>query len=431
VSARRIWSAIGIAAVIVIVAVAAFVFWPAPAAKAVAAPAATPALIARGQYVATAADCVACHTRPGGQPYAGGRAFVLPFGTIYSPNITPDRATGIGGWSAGQFLRAVKEGVDEDGRELYPAFPYTSYHRMSDEDVLAVQAYLATLPAASAPRRENRLAFPFNQRPLMRFWKLLFMPRGGFQPDASKSADWNRGAYLVTALGHCAECHTPRNLMYGLKSGQALSGETMQGWTAWNITSDPHHGIGAWSTADLAAYLKYGYAPGHGGANGPMKEAIDYSLSRLTPQDLSAIAVYLKSVKASDRGPATDGNPPALSASTLTGPPAQEAADAGGRKIFEGACASCHAWNGEGQETPMAALHGLPSVGDPKGVNVIQTVLHGSSVTAPQGHAFMPSFRADYSDAEIAAVANYVTAHFGGQAASAEPKDVAKARGLD
>jgi mono/diheme cytochrome c family protein len=166
VTARRVWSAIGAVVVIAIIAVIAFVFWPAPAPKAVAAPAASPALIARGQYVATAADCVACHTRPGGQPFAGGRAFVLPFGTIYSPNITPDRATGIGGWSAGQFLRAVKEGVDDDGDELYPAFPYTSYHRMSDDDVLAVRAYLATLPAVSAPRRENALAFPFNHHSL-------------------------------------------------------------------------------------------------------------------------------------------------------------------------------------------------------------------------------------------------------------------------
>lgn len=425
---RRLLAIIVGLVLIGVLAAAAFAFWPAGPAKAVAAAPAIPELVARGQYIATAADCVACHTTPGGQPYAGGRAFRLPFGTIYSPNITPDRQTGIGSWSDGEFLRAVREGVGDDGEELYPAFPYTSYHRMSDADVLAVRAYLATLPAAHAPNRANDLSFPFNQRPLMRFWKLLFMPRSGFQGDASKPPEWNRGAYLVTALGHCGECHTPRNLMYGLKTSQALSGETMQGWTAWNITSDAHHGIGAWSTGDLAGYLRYGYAPGHGAANGPMKEAIDYSLSKLTPADLQAIAVYLKSVPASSRGPALGAAPPSLSGSTLTGPPISETADAGGRKIFEGACASCHAWNGQGQETPMAALAGLPSVADPKGVNVVQTVLRGSSVNAPQGHAFMPSFGADYSNAEIAAAANYVVTHFGGVAGQVKPADVAKAR---
>ena len=425
---RRLLAVIAGLVALGIIAAVALAFWPAGAARAVAAPARTPDLIARGQYVATAADCVACHTNAGGQPYAGGRAFVLPFGTIYSPNITPDRQTGIGGWTDAEFLRAVHDGVGREGEELYPAFPYTSYHRMSDADVLAVKAYLETLPAVHAPVHPNGLRFPFNQRPLMRFWKLLFMPRGGFEDDSAKPADWNRGAYLVTALGHCGECHTPRNLMYGLRAGQALSGETMQGWTAWNITSDPHHGLGDWSVPEITAYLQYGYASGHGAANGPMKEAIYYSLSKLTPDDLRAIAVYLKQTKASDRGPAQGGNPPALSASTMTGPPTNDAGEAYGRQVFEGACASCHAWNGEGQQTPMAALHGLPSVNDPKGVNVIQTVLRGSSVTAPQGHAFMPAFRADYSDAEIAAVANYVVAHFGGQTGSATPADVAKAR---
>ncbi|MDB5476522.1 MAG: hypothetical protein JWP49_2033 [Phenylobacterium sp.] len=425
---RRVLSVILSLAVIGVIVAAAIAYWPAGPARAVAAPARTPELIARGQYIATAADCVACHTTEGGQLYAGGRAFKLPFGTIYSPNITPDRETGIGGWTDAAFLRAVKQGVDDDGQELYPALPYTSYHRMSDGDVLALKAYLDTLPAAHAPNHPNALSFPFNQRPLVRFWKILFMPRSGFAPDASKPADWNRGAYLVTALGHCGECHTPRNLMYGLKTGQALSGETVQGWSAWNITSDPHHGIGGWGAGDIAAYLKSGYAPGRGAANGPMKEAIDYSLSKLTPDDLTAIAVYLKSTPASDRGPAADANPPSLSASTLTGPASGDTGDAYGRRVFEGACASCHAWNGQGQQTPMAALHGLPSVADPKGINVIQTVLRGSSVTAPEGHAFMPSFRADYSDAEIAAAANYVVEHFGGASGRATPKDVAKAR---
>ncbi|MDB5446510.1 MAG: cytochrome c [Phenylobacterium sp.] len=425
---RRALTILGGLVVIVLVAVAAFLFWPAPPAPAVAAQPATPELVQRGAYVATAADCVACHTAAGGVPYAGGRAFRLPFGTIYSPNITPDRDTGIGRWTDGDFLRAVHKGVDDEGRELYPAFPYTSYAAMSDADALAIKAYLFSLRPVRRAAPENALAFPFNQRPLMRVWKLLFMPRHGFQADAAKPADWNRGAYLVTALGHCGECHTPRNLLYGLKSGQALSGETIQGWSAWNITSDPAHGIGAWTNGELAAYLGQGYAPGRGAAGGPMKEAVDYSLAKLTPADLSAIAVYLHTVKASDRGPEINPNPPTLAASTLTDPPRSERARGSGRELFAGACASCHAWNGQGQQTPIAALRGLPSVGDPAGLNVVQTVLRGSSVSAPEGHAFMPAFGADYSDTEIAAVSNYVVEHFGGRAGHVTPGDVAKAR---
>jgi mono/diheme cytochrome c family protein len=425
---RRALSVIVALIVMGIIVAAVIAFWPAGEARAVPTQPATPELIARGQYVATAADCAPCHTTQGGQPYAGGLAFKLPFGTIYSPNITSDRETGIGSWTDAEFVRAVRDGVGRHGEQLYPALPYTSYHRMSDADAVALRAYMQTMPAVKARAPANDLSFPFNQRPLLRFWKILFMPRGGFKPDASKPADWNRGAYLVTALAHCGECHTPRNLLYGPKGGQALSGETIQGWTAWNITSDPHHGIGGWATGDVVNYLRNGYAPGRGAANGPMKEAIDYSLSKLTPEDLAAIATYLKTTKASSRGPAMGGVPPTLSASTMTGPPTNDRGDAYGRRVFEGACASCHAWNGQGQQTAIAELAGLPAVADPKGVNVIQTVLRGSSVAAPQGHAFMPAFRADYSDQEIAAVANYVVEHFGGVTGRATSKDVARAR---
>jgi mono/diheme cytochrome c family protein len=425
---RRALAIVGVIVAMLVVAALAFLFTPPPRPRAVTAPPATPELITHGAYVAIAADCVACHTAVGGKPFAGGRAFKLPFGTIYSPNITPDRETGIGGWTDGEFLRALHQGVGADGRELYPAFPYTSYVRMTDGDALALKAYLFSLPPVRSQTPPNELAFPFNVRPLMRAWKLLFMPRSGFQADPAKPADWNRGAYLVTALGHCGECHTPRNLLYGLKLRQALSGETIQGWTAWNITSDPTHGIGAWSPQEITGYLGQGYAIGRGVASGPMKEAVEYSLSRLTPGDLSAIAVYLQSTNAIARGPVIEANPHALAASTLTDPPRSEAADGAGRQLFAGACASCHAWNGAGAQTPVAALRGLRSVSDPRGRNAVQTILHGASVDTAQGHAFMPAFAADYSDAEIAAVANYVIGHFGGKTGQVTPKDVARAR---
>jgi mono/diheme cytochrome c family protein len=408
---------------------AVVLLWPAPPLPTVNAAPANAELVAEGRYVATAADCIACHTVPGGQPFAGGRAFTLPFGTIYSPNITPDREHGIGSWTDAQFVRAVKEGVGPHGEELYPALPYPSYHRMSDADALSVKAYLFSLAPVAAPSRANALVFPFNQRPLMRFWKLLFMPRHGFTPDPRQSPQWNRGAYLVTAVAHCGECHTPRNLMYGPESGQALAGETVQGWTAWNITSDPHHGLGTRSPEAISQYLHYGYAPGIGAAGGPMKQAIDYSLSQLSAADLNDIAIYLKTVPGRARGPATGAVPQHVAASSPAFPSTGDPhANATGRRVFEGACAGCHAWNGQGQVTSIANLGGLPSVNQPQGVNVIQTVLHGNSVDAPQGSATMPAFGAGYSDTEIAAVANYVVGRFGGQSGAARASDVAKAR---
>jgi mono/diheme cytochrome c family protein len=372
--------------------------------------------------MATAADCIACHTTEGGKAFAGGRAFKLPFGTIYSPNITPDPATGIGSWTDGEFLRAMHDGVGRDGEQLYPAFPYTSYSKMSDEDALAIKAYLFTLAPVQTTDQANDLAFPFDQRRFVRFWNILFAPNAHFRGTPGQSGEWNRGAYLVTAVGHCGECHTPRNLLYGLSS-KALSGETMQGWTAWNITADPDHGVGKWSVEDLATYLRDGYAPGRGVASGPMKEAVDYSLSRLTDGDRHAIAVYLRSVQPVKSGP-VPRTELAARADAATG----EHENALGMRIFEGACASCHAFNGTGLQTQAAALLGRRSVADPHGLNVVQTVLAGGSVRSPHGQAIMPSFATAYSDEEIAAASNYVLTHFGGQRASLDAGEVAKAR---
>ncbi|WP_374470331.1 cytochrome c [Phenylobacterium sp.] len=424
--ARRIWSVLAGLVVLGLVVILAILLWPVPRAEAVAAPAASPQLVARGAYIATAADCVACHTVEGGQPYAGGRAFRLPFGTLYAPNITPDRETGIGAWTDGEFVRAVRHGVGREGEQLYPAFPYTSYARMPEDEILAVKAYLFSLPPVRSEVRENGLAFPFNQRPLMRFWKILFLRGGAFEPAPQQTAEWNRGAYLVNVLGHCGECHTPRNLAFGYFRN-TLSGETMQGWTAWNITSDPRHGIGAWSADELVSYFRTGYAPGRAVASGPMKEAVDFSLAKLTDGDLRAMAVYLKSKPASDQGPVPNQGAGRLArASLMAPPPGEEASE--GRRIFEGACASCHAWNGAGQQTPLAALAGRRAVAAPDGANVVQTILRGGSINAPQGHAFMPAFARAYSDAEIAAVANYVVEHFGGVDGEVGPRDVARAR---
>jgi len=394
--------------------------------KASAAQPSGPALVEKGRYLATAGDCVACHTVPGGKPFAGGLAFKLPFGTLYSSNITPDPKAGIGAWSNAQFVRAMRHGVRGDGQDLYPAFPYTAYAKMSTDDILAVRAYLASLaPVADAPPA-NQLAFPFNQRAIMRAWKLLFLDDAQMAPQTAQSPEWNRGAYLVEALGHCGECHTPRNVAYGL-SGKTFAGATTQGWKAYNITSDPKSGIGGWSVDQLATYLGTGHVAGRGVASGSMAEVVSLSLSHLTPPDLRAMAVYLKSVppRPSQDGEDIDANPRSLATATLAAPAPGSAGphDGLGLRIFESACAGCHAWNGEGMPSPDAALRGARGVSDPQAANMIQVILHGSPMR-------MPAFGRAYSDAEIAAVSNYVVRHFGGKTADVTPGQVAEARAL-
>lgn len=414
------WLGVVLVAVLSGVALAgAFILWPAPALPAVQSPVQGPELVARGRYVALAADCVACHTTEGGQPYAGGRAFRLPFGVIYAPNITPDVKTGIGSWSDAEFVRALKRGVDPHGRELYPAFPYTSYAGMSEADALALKAYLFSLSPVSARVPDNSLVFPFDQRRLVRFWKLLFF-RPPEPSPASADPTLARGAYLVEVLGHCGECHTPRNVFYGVRRNHALAGGTIQGWRAWNISSDPRHGIGAWSTAELVTYLKTGYAPGRASASGPMKEAIDYSLAHLSDSDLGAMAAYLKQTRPMDDGPLPPAGPSAAARRFDATDP--------GAQLFAGACSGCHEASGDGRQTPAASLIGRRALADPTGLNVVQTILRGGEVHTPLGPAFMPSFGANYSDAEIAAIANHVIDQLGSTRGKVKPRDVARAR---
>ena len=257
--------------------------------------------LARGEYLAHAADCVACHTAKGGTPYAGGFAFNLPvIGTMYSTNITPDKETGIGNYTDRQFLDALHKGIRHDGEHLYPGMSYASYTYMTDADALAIKAYLFTLPAVHAPARENKLAWPFNNRSLMAFWNFFYNADSRFRPNPTQSAEWNRGAYLAEAMGHCGECHTPRNLAYALNNRRKFAGALTAGWRAYNITADNKAGLGAWSDNDLATYLATGHAEGHGGAAGPMGEASDNSLTYLTAGDIRALVVYLRSVPAQD-----------------------------------------------------------------------------------------------------------------------------------
>jgi len=381
-------------------------------------------LVQRGEYLARAADCLVCHTAAGGKEYAGGFAFNLPFGTLYSTNITPDKETGIGNYSDAQFLAALHRGVRSDGARLYPAMPFTSYTYMTDADALAIKAYLFSLAPVHAPARSNSLSFPFNQRWALGIWASLFNAERRFEPNSARSAEWNRGAYLSEALAHCGECHTPRNLAFALNNRSKFSGAVTAGWRAYNITSDAGTGIGGWHD-DVFAYLSHGHATGHGTASGPMGEAVDDSLGQMAPEDVRAIATYLGSVPAvaSPDLPATLAGP--ADPSHRIGP---MSADARGKQVFEGACASCHSWSGVSTLSAYATLTGARAVNDPSARNIAQVVIGGTSRSTPQGGISMPAFGDVYSDLEIAAVANYVSARFGSRGSALTAQDVAKFR---
>jgi mono/diheme cytochrome c family protein len=382
--------------------------------------------VKRGEYLARAADCEACHTAKGGTPYAGGLAFVLPFGTLYSTNITPDTDTGIGNYSDADFLNALHSGIGRGGMRLYPAMPYPSYAAMTDADALAIKAFLFSLKPVRAAAPANTLEFPFDQRWLMTFWSFLFDPDKRFEPNSQRSPEWNRGAYLVEAMAHCGECHTPRNLFQALENRKKFTGAVQAGWRAYNITGDRDSGVGAWSEAELAQYLASGHADGRGTASGPMGEAVDKSFVYLTPSDIAAMVTYLRTVPAIATAdlPAPNATPaPASHKESL-------AVDFNprGKAIFEGACASCHDWTGVSPLTPYATLTGARAINDPTAANVVQIVLAGAQRKSTTGQTFMPAFGHAYTDVEIAAVANYVTARFGAKPAAVTATDVARLR---
>jgi mono/diheme cytochrome c family protein len=381
--------------------------------------------VERGAYLAKAADCLACHTTQGGKEYAGGLGFKLPFGTLYSTNITPDKDTGIGNYSDQDFLNAVHRGIRRDGARLYPAMPFTSYTYMTDADALAIKAYLFSLPPVRAAAPENTLTFPFNQRWAMSIWSAVFNPDSRFEPDTSQTPEWNRGAYLAEALAHCGECHTPRNLAFALNNRKKYAGAVTAGWRAFNISSDKTTGLGAWRDEDLVSYLSIGHADGRGTASGPMGEAVDHSLSYLTPEDIRAVVAYLRTVPptASPDLPATLAPPAPPSHKDGGGTP-----DPRGKMVFEGACVSCHDWTGKSAISPFATLTGAWAVNDPAATNVVQIVISGTKRRNPPDAISMPAFGDAYSDAEIAAVANYVTARFGSKGSQLTAKDVAELR---
>jgi mono/diheme cytochrome c family protein len=430
---RRLLTILGALVAIVVLAGAAFVGWRLydhdPEIKA-ADVQPTPELIAKGEYLVKAADCAACHNAPGGKPLTGGLPFKLPFGTIYSTNITADKETGIGGWSDNDFVRALHQGVAKDGSQLYPAFPFTSYTGLSRDDAVAMKAYLFSLPPVHAPARPNELSFPFNQRWTLAFWSLAFLDQHRFHADPQASEIENRGAYLATALGHCGECHTPRNIGFAMAMSKQFSGAMLQGWHAYNITADKGYGIGGWSDRQIADYLSSGHAADRGSAAGPMAEAVADSLQYLTNEDVAALVAYLRRVepRTGKPGGEIDPAPPEMTASAAWKPSAADGGNPEGQRIFEGVCAPCHQWNGGGRQTKYASLAGSQAVNDPEGVNLVRVMLAGADLKTGKGRGYMPAFGDAYSDDELAAVANYVIHQFGGKAGQVTAQTVHERR---
>jgi mono/diheme cytochrome c family protein len=372
------------------------------------------ALVERGRYLAIAADCGGCHTRPdGGAPFAGGVSLRTPFGTLIAPNITADPDAGIGSWTDDDFVAALHEGRGRGGIRLFPAMPYTSYTKMTREDALAIRAYLRTIEPSSEKYRANQLPFPFNIRANLAVWNALNFKPGRLVPDTAKPPEWNRGRYLVDALGHCGICHTPKTFLGADRNRVYLQGTTLQGWFAPNITADERKGIGRWSVDEIVAYLKNG-ANRDAIASDGMAEEVVHSSSAMTDDDLKAIAVYLLSLK-----PATQSNPAPLAAA--------DARMRAGQAIYKDSCAGCHTEAGDGVPQLFPRLAGSHAVQSDEATTLIRTVLFGSHGAATAGaptQPAMPSFAWRLGDAQVAAVITYIRNAWGNAAAAVSASEV-------
>ena len=374
------------------------------------------AAIERGRYLTTVGDCVACHTVPGGVPFAGGRAVETPFGVLVSPNLTPDRATGIGAWSDDSFVRAVTRGVGRNGEHLYPALPYVYYSKVSRADVLDIRTYLATLTPVRNQVTSNQLPFPFNVRASLMAWNALFFRRDQYRPDLGKSAEWNRGAYLVEGLGHCGACHTAKNSLGG-DSEKVLQGGVVQGWYAPNITGDERTGLGRWAVDEVVAYLKTGHTE-RAAASGPMAEVVTYSTSMMDAADLRAIAVYLKSVPGQERSGVSMAK--------------DEPAMVEGAALYEAQCSACHGRDGRGVAGLVPALADAAGVQGGDATSIVRVVLVGAQSVATAGAptgAAMPAFGWKLTDGQVAAVATYVRNGWGNAASGVGAGEVRRVRG--
>ena len=379
------------------------------------------ARIARGAELAAIGNCNTCHTVPDGRSFAGGLGVQTPFGIIYSSNITPDESTGIGSWSEAAFRRALREGVDREGEQLYPAFPYDHFTLLSDDDISALYAFFMTRAPVRQTAPPNELPFPFNVRLIVAGWKLLFLRQGPYQPDPSQSEAWNHGAYLVKGLAHCGACHTPRNVLGAENKENAFGGGDVEGWTAYALNEASPAPV-PWSVDALRAYLRNGWQSDHGIASGPMAAVID-NLAAISDSDLAAVTTYMAGVlgePSAERKRAADAlvervrlTNGASSGSKSSPPSPSSETEISGARIYEAACATCHE---SGRSLPYGgidlALSTGPSSPDPR--NVINVVLWGLPAVQGERSPIMPGFANMLSDQQLADVLGYVRSHFGG-----------------
>ena len=378
-----------------------------------------PVRIAQGKYLATIGDCAACHTAQGGVRYAGGRSLSTPFGDVPAPNLTPDPDTGLGQWTFDHFWQALHDGKGRHGELLYPVFSYTSFTRVTRSDALAIFAYLKSLPPAKQEATPLGLKFPYSVRSSLLAWRALYFKPGVFQPDTQKSAVWNRGAYLVEGLGHCNECHAPRNALGATATNGQLTGGRIQQahWYAPDLSTQRGGGLDGWSTQDIVDLLKRGQSA-KGAAFGPMAEVVHNSTQYITDTDLQAMATYLESLP-----------PRAVPATTPA--TAIAASHAQGAALYDKQCAQCHGSDGNGVAGIYPPLDGNTSVNEPTGINAIRSVVLGGfpPVTAgnPQPYS-MPPFARQLTDADIAAVVNYIRQSWSNRAATVSVGQVGNLR---
>ena len=385
-----------------------------PAPVAVAADAAT---IARGAYLARAGNCMGCHTARGGAQFAGRRGIETPFGVVYASNLTPDAETGLGRWSSAEFWRALHHGRSKDGRLLYPAFPYPEFTLVTRADSDALFVFLRSLPPVRQEARAHELRFPYGLQASLAVWRALYFRPARFEPEPQRSADWNRGSYLVRGLGHCVACHSGRNVLGATAGGAELGGGLipMQDWYAPPLAAPSDAGGDAWA-AEVVALLRDGRGA-HGSAMCPMAEVVYRSTRHLTDDDLRGMAAYLRTLPpAAAPEPAEPADPEVLRL---------------GRKLYDAQCASCHGERGEGQPARYPALAGNRAVTLASPNNLLKVVLHGGFAPATAAHPRpygMPPFAQSLGDAEIAAVATHVRQSWGNAAPAVSPADVIRAR---
>jgi mono/diheme cytochrome c family protein len=383
--------------------------------------------IANGRELVVLAGCESCHTARGGAPFAGGRPIPTPFGVFYSPNITPDAQTGLGGWSATDFWHAVHNGYSKDGTLLYPTFPYTNYTRVSRRDADAMYAYLRTIAPVRQSNRPHQLTFPYNHRLLLVGWRWLFFRPGVYQPDPRHDAQWNRGAYLVLGVSHCSACHEARNALGATRSEAGPTGGLVLDWYAPSLTSPAEAGVQHWETGDVVTLLKTGLVHTRTASAttvGPMAEVVAESLQHTPDSELQAMATYLRFLP-----PVGSTGAAAAPRAAVVLPPAERAA---GKELYKKNCASCHGDHGEGRAPAAPPLAGNRAVTLPSAVNPIRLILFGGYApgTAGDPRPFgMPPYSLTLSDEQIAEVLNYVRTSWGNTARPVYGEEVSANRG--